>query len=63
MYSMQVSSEDLGDQWLELHEVLKLIDPEKLPASKVNELVETFLVHYQIISFLLEEGQKGETLE
>lgn len=61
--SIQVSSEDLGNQWLELPAVLKLIDPGKLPEPKMDDLLKALLVHQKTISFLLEEGQKEETLE
>lgn len=61
--SMQVSSEDFGDQWLELPTVLKLIDSEKPPESEVNGFLKALLAHQKTISFLLEKGQKQETLE
>lgn len=61
--SAQVSSEGLENQWIELAEVLRLIDENTVPEPKANKLLKVFLKHHKAIILLLEEDQAEETLE
>ncbi len=61
--SAQVSSDGIESQWIELAEVLKLIDKNTVPEPKVNKLLKAFLKHHEAIALLLAEDQAEETLE